>query len=137
MIVPVLSVRDVNTSLKFYTEKLGFQKDMALDGPDGVVAFAGIRLGQAAFMLSRAETDNAGQGVVFMVYLPEDADIDKVYKEVQSKGVTLETEIKSEYWGDRTFSVKDPDGFYITIAQTIEQADMEHVEKVMRGEVEV
>lgn len=136
MIVPVLSVHDVNVSLKFYTQKLGFKQDMALDGPDGIVAFAGIRLGQAAFMLSRSETENVGQGVVFMIYLPEDADIDAVYKDVQAKGIAIEEELATQYWGDRTFSVKDPDGFFITLAKTIEQADMEHIEKVMRGEVE-
>jgi uncharacterized glyoxalase superfamily protein PhnB len=136
MIVPILSVADVNTSLKFYTEKLGFQKDMALDGPDGVVAFAGIRLGQATFMLSRSDTKNVGQGVVFMVYLPEDADIDAVYQDVQSKGVAIEDEIKTEYWGDRIFSVKDPDGFFVSICKTVEEPDMDRIEKAMRGEVE-
>jgi PhnB protein len=136
MILPVLSVADVKASLKFYTEKLGFQQTMALDGPDGVVAFASVSLGQATFMLSRAETENVGQGVVFMVYLPEDADIDEVYKDVQSKGVALEGEIKTEYWGDRTFSLKDPDGYFVSICKTVQETDMKHVEKVMRGEVE-
>lgn len=136
MIVPILSVADVKSSLKYYTEKLGFQQTMALDGPDGNVVFAGISLGQATFMISRAETENVGQGVTFMVYLPEDADIDEVYQDVQSKGVTLDGEIKTEYWGDRTFSVKDPDGYSISICKTVQETDMEHVEKVMRGEVE-
>lgn len=137
MIIPILSVSDVSASLKFYTEKLGFQQTMALEGPDGAVAFAGIGLGQAMFMLSRSETENVGQGVVFMVYLPEDADIDEVYKDVQAKGVAIEDEIKTEYWGDRVFSVKDLDGFSISICKTVEETDMERVEKVMRGEVEV
>ena len=136
MIAPVLAVDDVDVSLAFYTEKLGFKQDMVLPGSDGVNAFAGISLGQASFMLSRNAVENRGKGVVFMVYLADDIDIDTVYSDILSKGVAMEQEITTEYWGDRVFTVVDPDGYYVALAKTVEQADMEHVEKVMRGEVE-
>ena len=95
MIVPVIAVDDVDVSLTFYTEKLGFKQDMVLPGPDGVNAFAGISLGQASFMLSREAVENRGQGVVFMVYLPDEVDIDSIYQDVQNKGVALEQELKT------------------------------------------
>jgi uncharacterized glyoxalase superfamily protein PhnB len=133
MIVPVLSVKDVDASIAFYTEKLGFKQDMVLAGPDGVNSFAGVSLGNSTFMLSRAETPNVGQGVVFMIYIPEESDIDKVYADVQAKGVAIVEPLKTEYWGDRVFSVKDPDGFYLTVSKTVQQADMQHVADVMSG----
>jgi uncharacterized glyoxalase superfamily protein PhnB len=136
MIVPVLSVKDVDASIAFYTEKLGFKQDMVLAGPDGVNSFAGVSLGNSTFMLSRAETANVGQGVVFMIYIPEESDIDKVYSDVQAKGVAIVEPLKTEYWGDRVFSVKDPDGFYLTVSKTVHQADMEHVADVMSGKAD-
>lgn len=135
MIVPILSVSDVDASLKFYTEKLGFTQSMALPGPDGVTAFAGISMGKVHVMLSRSETEHKGQGVVFMVYVEDDMDIDAYCTKVKANGVKLTEDIKTQYWGDRTFDLHDPDGYVLSFAKTVEQTDMEHVEKVMKGEI--
>src|SRR5688572_30520691 len=93
MIVPVLMVKSVDNSIKFYNEKLGFKTDMVLADANGQNAFAGISLGNSTFMLGLANNDDdlakAGTGVVFMVYLPDDSDIDTVYADVQAKGLTI------------------------------------------------
>lgn len=136
MILPILSVSDVDASLAFYTQKLGFTERMSMPGPDGITTFAGIALGEANFMLSREEVEHKGQGVVFMVYVPEGTSIDTVYQEVKDRGVAIAQEIKTEYWGDRIFTIHDPDGYNITFCEEVEPIDIEHVEKVMRGEVE-
>ena len=140
MIVPVLMVKSVDESIKFYNEKLGFKTDMVLAGPDGVNAFGGISLGDSAFMLGLPnpgdDNSNCGKGVVFMVYLPEASDIDTVYVDVQAKGVAIVEPLKTEYWGDRVFSVRDPDNYQITLAKSVEQPDMEHIADVMSGKVE-
>jgi PhnB protein len=140
MIVPVLMVKSVDESIKFYNEKFGFKTDMVLAGPDGVNSFAGISLGTSTFMLGLAsesdDTAHAGTGVVFMVYLPDDGDIDAVYADVQAKGLAIVEGLKTEYWGDRVFSVKDPDGYYLTIAKTVHQADMNQVAKIFSGQEE-
>lgn len=136
MIAPILSVKDVDASVAYY-QKLGFTTQMVLPGPDGANAFAFIGLSDTAMIgLSRA-TDNIGApGVDLMVYVPDSADIDEVYKSVKANGVATETELKTQYWGDRTFAVLDPDGYRITISKTVEQTDMERAAAVMRGEIE-
>jgi catechol 2,3-dioxygenase-like lactoylglutathione lyase family enzyme len=35
MILPILTVQDVDASVDFYVNKLGFTKDMVMAGPDG------------------------------------------------------------------------------------------------------
>ncbi len=135
MILPILSVSDVDASLAFYKEKLGFEERMSMPGPDGVTTFAGIALGEANFMLSREDTVPKADGVTFMVYIPEGADIDTVYQEVQAKGVTIVRELKTEYWGDRRFLVDDPDGYHIAMCQEVEPVDVDVIAQVMRGEV--
>ena len=136
MIAPILSVKDVDASVAFYTEKLGFTHSFSLPGPDGNNAFAFVGLGKTvAIGLSREDvTEARGQGVDFMIYLPEDQDIDTVYADIQARGVTIKSEIGTKYWGDRTFSVRDPDGYHLTMAATVEQTDMEKAAAVMRGD---
>jgi uncharacterized glyoxalase superfamily protein PhnB len=139
MIVPVLSVKDVNASLKFYNEKLGFKTDLAFAGPDGVNTFAGVSLGNSTFMLDRpqeGQVEHAGNGVVFMIYLAENEDIDAVYADVQAKGVAIKETLKTEYWGDRAFSILDPDGYYLTVCKTVENPDMEKISDIMSGKTE-
>lgn len=47
MILPILTVWDVDASVDFYVNKLGFTKDMVMAGPDGKNTFGFVRLGKA------------------------------------------------------------------------------------------
>jgi len=137
MIAPVLNVTDIDASVNFYTQKLGFKHDFSLPGPDGENAFAFVSMGEGVTIgLSKdpAATPHRVEGVDLMIYIPEEIDIDTFYKDVTAKGITPATELKTQYWGDRTFSLHDLDGFRLTIAHTVEQADMEDMAAIMRGD---
>ncbi len=135
MIMPILAVRDVEASAAFYTQKLGFNQDTLMAGPDGKPAFAIVSLGQAMIGLGADPALPArGAGVELMVYVPDGADLDALYAEAQARGVTVAAPIQDQYWGDRTFSVHDPDGFHITLSKTVRQVPMEEMAAIMRGE---
>ena len=135
MINPMLAVKDVDASVKFYTEKLGFKHDFSMPGPDGKTFFGWVSLGKAAFGLQFVpDLDHRGNGVVFMIAVPEDTDIDQYYADVQKKGVNITDPIKDEYWGDRTFSVHDPDGYVLTPFKTVKQVSMEEIMASMGGQ---
>jgi len=130
MIMPILAVSDLEASIDFYTSKLGFELAFSMNGPDGVRNFAFVALGKAHIGL-QADPSLAsprGQGAVFMVYVPDETDIDAFYAGVVSRGTTIAREIADMYWGDRTFTVADPDGFVVTIAKTTQQMDMGDIE---------
>lgn len=136
MIMPILAVSDLEKSLSFYTEKLGFEKMISFPGPDGSLVFAFVGLGPAVnigLQLSPTPEGTRGDGAVFMIYLPDGQEIDPYYEQVKAKGVAIETEIADQYWGDRTFSVKDPDGFYLTLAKSVKQVPIDEIEKVISG----
>jgi len=132
MIMPILSVKDVRDSVNFYVGKLGFEKDVLFDGPEGQPVFAIVRMGKAVFGLSTAENHETGVHVQFMVYVPEDANIDLLYSQVQQRGVVIKQEIKDGYWGDRTFSVLDPDGYLISMAKPVQQIPNEEIAGYMK-----
>lgn len=130
MILPLLKVKNVDASVKFYVEKLGFNNAFNMQGPDGVNAFAFVDLGKPTIGLSLEQSDNtgAGKGVEFMVYLPDETDIDTYYADVKGKGVKIEAELATQYWGDRTFTIHDPDGYVITLSKTIKEMTFEEAE---------
>ncbi len=132
MIMPILSVRNVDASLDFYVNKLGFKQEMVMAGADGNNFFGFVSLGKAMIGLD-AMTPTAPRGAPgadFMVFVPDEADIDQVYQDVLSRGTAIEAPIETKYWGDRVFSVLDPDGYRITISKTVKQVPMEEIETI-------
>jgi uncharacterized glyoxalase superfamily protein PhnB len=138
MIMPIFAVRDFDASLAFYTEKLGFTQDMVLQDANGNNTFGFVRLGKAIVGLSLDTEQQQGvhpaPGVQFMVYLPDEIDIDRHHADVTARGVTADA-VKTEYWGDRIFSVHDPDGYWLTFATTVQQVPMDKIEAIVRGDV--
>lgn len=129
-ILPILSVKDYDASLKFYTEKLGFDAAMSMDMPGGT-KFGMVTLNGQGTTIGIGDDKTAyerGKGVDLMLY-PDDFDIDAFYQQVQEREVKIESELKTEYWGDRVFSVLDPDGYRLTFAKTVEQVSMEEASK--------
>lgn len=134
MVWPILAVRDFDASVAFY-QKLGFKADLSLPGKDGRNAFGGISFGKASLGLSRVDDlEHRGNGVSFMVYIPDELDLDEYYAQVKAQGIFIAEEIQTQYWGDRTFTVHDPDGYSISLCKTVKQVPMEEIEAVMRGE---
>lgn len=126
-VFPTLAASNYEASVKFYTEQLGFASDMNMPMPDGsmfgIFTFNGR---STSLSISDDKTQyERGKGVVLMLYPEGDFDIDAYYAQIQERGVKIETEIKTEFWGDRTFSIKDPDGYYLTIAKTLEMLSPE------------
>ncbi len=131
MIMPNLTVKDVDASIAFYKDKLGFTHDMTL-APEGKSIFAIVRLGTQA-VIGVGVDDHVTQkpyapGVQFMIYLPDDRNIDDYYAQVQANGVAIDEPLADTYWGDRAFSIHDPNGYLLTFAVTVKQVPVAEME---------
>lgn len=128
MIMPVLAVNDVEASIAYYTQVLGFTEAFRMPDETGATYFAAVTLGSGImYGLSRqTELTVRGQGVAFMNYIPHE-DIDAYFAEVCSRGADVKEEIRDEYWGDRVFAIADPDGFYHMMAKTVRQVSPEEL----------
>ncbi len=126
MILPIIEVKDVDASVEFY-KKLGFRHDGNMPGSDGTSDMGFLGFGDATFFVSKGAAEGVGKGVQFMVYVADDQDIDAHYNLVKANDIDIAEDIKTHYWGDRTFTVKDLDGYTITIAKTVKQLSMEEI----------
>jgi uncharacterized glyoxalase superfamily protein PhnB len=120
-VAPTLLVRSVEESLRFYTAALGFEEWFRYDVA-GRLETAGVMRGGVRVILDRtAETDQArmahyGAGVTLYVDMGE-TDIDDYYIHVQPRAKVLRP-IADKPWGDRVFTVADPDGYALSFALT-------------------
>ena len=139
MISPILSVKDIDASVKFYTEKLGFEHSFSLPDDNGVNSFAFVNIGKSIHIGFNRDAENAGKGngVDFMIYVDDDTDIDAFYAEIKGRDVMVLEEIADRYWGDRTFALHDPDQYRLTFAKTTKQFSLEEIKEIeaeMRGD---
>ena len=108
--VPILDVRDVETALRFYVERLGFQVDFRYeDDPDN---YAGVRRGGVCLHMQWQHEDlfKSGQAGRLRVRILVD-DPDALFEEYRVRGVVDErTRIGDTPWGTREFGFRDSDG---------------------------
>lgn len=127
-IQPIIHVDDVDASLAYYRDVLGFNVDFTLADGSGKTVHAEISRNGACIMFGAADTLSEaarsllGAGTVLYI-TDNDADIDAYYAEVRGRGAKITEEICDQFWGDRTFSVKDPDGYNLTFARNIRPFD--------------
>ena len=130
-IAPSIRVRDMQKSLDFYTNKLGFQTIDKLTRRDGSIAHASIGFDSPLLMLSPVESirtprtkeelanNKLGVGVEFYIDMNGSRKIDDFFTKVKAKGIKVINEPKTEFWGDRIFTVGDPDGYALTFSEHI------------------
>jgi uncharacterized glyoxalase superfamily protein PhnB len=105
----VLHVRDVEASLRFYVDQLGFTSPWRYE-EDGRVYVAQVEREGCALILADTWPEKVGKGLMFIsVNLDHDAQIaalDALRVEMEAKGVP----VKEGSWGYRLLVIDDPDG---------------------------
>lgn len=120
---PILSVHNIDASIAFYVEKLGFEKSWSMPDEKGVTSFACVRLGAAEILLGTIDFVPAedrgklGTGIQIYVEVPAQTDIDTLYAQAREGGAPITRAIENRDWGERAFSVKDLDGYHLMLAQ--------------------
>lgn len=118
----VLAVKDLATSAEYYVSRLGFEKELSVDGWV-FLSFGAfkIMLGECPDDMSASETNNHSY---FAHVLVEDAD--SVYAEFKKNGVEFSSHISDMPWGHREFCLLTPDGHRIVFAHEIESHAAHH-----------
>jgi catechol 2,3-dioxygenase-like lactoylglutathione lyase family enzyme len=106
---PVLHVADVEASLRFYVDRLGFTSPWRYD-ENGRAHAAQVDRQGCALILADTWPEKIGKGLMFISLNAEPeaqiAALDALRAELEAKGIT----VKEGSWGYRLLVVDDPDG---------------------------
>ena len=109
---PIFSVTDVEASLRFYMDHLGFTTSWRFDEA-GKAYVAQVDRQGCAIILSNHWPEKIGKGLLFVslnveppTHKAATAALDELRAELESKGVA----VKDGWWGYRLLVVDDPDG---------------------------
>ena len=116
-----LKVHDIERSLDFYRDRLGFPEMMRIDKPEGGLWLVYLRVTDAQFIEIFPGAENArapgwNGNAITHVCLTVD-DLDAVVDQVTAAGITLLIDKKTAIDGNRQAWIEDPDGNRIEFMQ--------------------
>ena len=120
---PLLAVRNVEKTIEFYKNILGFETGMVFpdeSNPD----YADLSKDGMVMMFLLAKNMGIGSdeklGIGVNLYMEIDGDIDEYYAELKNKSVKFVYDIKDEHFGIRDFAIEDIDGYQLTFNRRLQ-----------------
>jgi uncharacterized glyoxalase superfamily protein PhnB len=107
---PVLPVTDVTAAQNFYRDNLGFQVDWCAGDTFGAVSH-----GKISIFFSKSQTP-----IPEFTLVLNTPDADNVFSECKTPGIDIVSEIATQPWGTREFTVRDLNGHLLRIGHVDE-----------------
>lgn len=138
-VTPYLVVKGATQAIEYYKQVFGATETVRMNGPDGTVGHAELKIGNSHIMLAD-ENPSMGQGhasaasiggspVSLYVYLP---DVDKVVQRAAELGAKILKPVQDQFYGDRNGFIQDPFGHLWVIATHVEDVSPEQMKERMK-----
>ncbi len=133
-VIPYLIVDDAAKAIDFYTTALDAKETVRMDGPDGKVGHAEMKIGGSIIMLADEFPDMGAKGpksiggspVSLVVYFK---DADATFAKSLQAGATEVEPVEVKFYGDRMGAFDDPFGHRWHVATHVEDVSPEAMEK--------
>jgi uncharacterized glyoxalase superfamily protein PhnB len=113
--IPILFVRDVSASARYFGEKLGFATDFLHGEPP---FYGAVSRGDTCLHLRFVGQPNfaelAAREVSLILATIEVTDIQALFDEVMARGADIAQVPTKQPWGGTDFRIRDPDGNVIS-----------------------
>ena len=113
---PQFLVNELDRSIRFYGEQLGFTTDFVYDGFYASVSRDGATIHLKCASKNQAERLHRKSGAHLDAFL-QVTDVETIHAELASRGVTPFRPMLKQPWGAVDFYVEDPDGYILCFSQ--------------------
>jgi uncharacterized glyoxalase superfamily protein PhnB len=133
-LMSAVSYRDPRAALAFLEAAFGFEVSMLIEDDAGNVVHSEMRFGNAVVMVggewseehkSPASIDGKNTQ---SVHIQIDTDIDAHCERARSASMEIIAPPETQFYGDRTYRCRDPEGHIWTVGQTIQAVSREDAE---------
>lgn len=136
-VTPYLIVKGASRAIDFYKQAFGATELLRMDGPDGSVGHAEIKIGDSPVMLAdehpemgfRSPQTLGGPGLSLMIYVE---NVDEVFPRAIAAGAKELRPVQNQFYGDRSGTLEDPFGHIWTVSTHVE--DIPEDEMLRRSE---
>jgi PhnB protein len=133
-VTPQLTLDNAAEAIEWYKKAFGAKENGRAVGPDGRILHAELRIGNSPIMVNDdmmggpKATPNSRSA--FWIYVD---DVDTLYNRAVSAGAKVSPspmgKLADQFWGDRTGTIIDPQGFQWTLATRKEDLTREEMDK--------
>jgi PhnB protein len=135
-VTPYLIMKGAGEAIEFYKKAFGATEVMRFPMPDGSVGHGEIKIGNSHIMLADEFPDMGylgpktlgGTSVSILLYVD---DADALFQRAVKAGASVEQEVKDQFYGDRSGTLKDPFGHRWTIATHKEDMSVDEMQRRM------
>jgi len=135
-VTPYLIVKGAAQAIEYYKNVFGATETVRMNGPDGKVGHAELKIGNSHIMLAD-ENPNMGQGhasaasigaspVSLYLYIP---DVDRVVERAVAAGAKILKSVQDQFYGDRSGFIQDPFGHLWGVATHVEDVAPQELEE--------
>ncbi len=125
-VTPVLTVQGATKLIDFMRQAFDAKETFRLDGPNGSVMHAEVKIGDSMVMVGEATDQWKPVQATIALYLQ---DTDAWYQRALRAGATSVREPSDQFYGDRSAGVKDFAGNHWWIHTHIEDVSPEEIKK--------
>ena len=125
-VTPYLTVDDAALQIDFLKRAFNGQVSYEMKDPQGNVRHAEVRVGDSILMIGQARDEWTSRPMTFYLYVP---DVDALYKSALAAGAKSLQEVTTQFYGDRSGGVEDPQGNYWWIATHVEDVSPEEMDR--------
>lgn len=137
-----LSYKDPFKALDWLEQAFGFDRSMVITDSDGNLGHAEMKFGDGYIMVGPEWSDHAvsplsagGKNTQSLhIHLRE--DIDGHCERARAAGAEIAMEPANQFYGDRVYRARDPEGHMWTFAQTVRHVTREDAEKASGLKIE-
>jgi len=131
---PYLVVDGAAAAIDYYKAAFGAVELLRMDGPDGRIGHAEIRIGDSPIMLADEHPEIGARGpksiggcpISIMLYVE---DVDAVVEQAVAAGGKVTRPVADQFYGDRTGGLEDPFGYTWYVATHVEDVEPEELQK--------
>lgn len=129
-----LCVHNANEAIEFYSKVFGAREKFRLTEPGGRVGHAELDFGGTTVMLAdefpecnfRGPQDSRDTSVMIHIHVD---NADEVIARAVEAGASVEIEIKDQFYGERSGSIRDPFGHRWSIGHSIEKVTPDEMQR--------
>ena len=130
-----LCYRNPKAALDWLEKAYGFEPAMIISDANGDIAHSEMRFGECLIMIGNEWTDDHKSPASIegkntqTVHVHLEEDIDAHCARARKAGAEILMEPETQFYGDRTYRARDPEGHIWTFGQTVKQVSPEEWDK--------
>ncbi|MFM0644088.1 VOC family protein [Paraburkholderia bryophila] len=134
--------QDAFAALDWLEKAFGFERQMVITDNDGQLAHSEMRFGDSYVMICREWSEDAASPASIggkntqSVHVQLRDGIDEHCARSRAAGAVITRELADQFYGDRVYAARDPEGHIWSFGQTVHEVSREEAERVSGLKIE-